>query len=173
MDLQPQQVPRSVVDLPSFTLVGLIRNIIQKEELDPQTGQIGKTYEEYFNNKIHDKIPNRLHPKRTYCMYYEYQNPHDNEEIRYKMILGEVVSEVTDLPDGLVAVKVPAHRYCRFDCGPGPLPKVVIDAWQSLPNLSPQQLGGTRSHDFDFEIYPEDTNTQENIKFELFISLQS
>lgn len=45
------------------------------------------------------------------------------------MILGELVSEVTNLPEGLISVTVPAHRFCRFDCGPGPLPKVVIDAW--------------------------------------------
>ncbi|CAD8093707.1 unnamed protein product [Paramecium primaurelia] len=172
MDMQAQKPQLTVVELPSFILVGLTRNIIQKEELDPNTGQIGKAYEEYFEKQIYDKIPHRSFPKRTYCMYYEYQNPHDLQEIKYKMVLGEMVSEVTDLPEGLVAVIVPEHRFCRFDCGPGSIPKVVIDAWQSLPNLSPEELGGARSYDYDFEVYPEDINVNENIKFELLIGLQ-
>ncbi|CAD8099116.1 unnamed protein product [Paramecium primaurelia] len=172
MDPQAQVPTRTVVELPTFTIVGLVRNIIQKEEQDPKTGQIGKAYEEYFDKQIHDKIPHRLYPKRTYCMYYEYQNADNQEEIRYKMVLGEMVSQVTDIPEGLVAVKVPAHHFCRFDCGPGPIPKVVIDAWQSLPNLTSEEFGGVRSHDFDFEVYPEDINLKENIKFELFIGIQ-
>ncbi|CAK79197.1 unnamed protein product (macronuclear) [Paramecium tetraurelia] len=172
MDPQTQKPKLTVIDLPTFTLVGLTRDIIQKEELDPQTGQIGKAYEEYFDMQMNEKIPHRLHPKRTYCMYYEYQNPHDHDEIKYKMVLGEMVSEVTNLPEGLIAVTVPAHRFCRFDCGPGPIPKVIIDAWQSLPKLSPDELGGTRSYDYDFEVYPEELNVNENIKLELFIGLQ-
>ncbi|CAK57064.1 unnamed protein product (macronuclear) [Paramecium tetraurelia] len=137
MDPQAQIPNRTVVELQTFTLVGLMRNIIQKEEQDPKTGQIGKAYEEYFDKQVHELIPHRIHPKRTYCMYYDYQNPENQEEIRYKMVLGEVVSEVTDLPEGLVAVTVPAHHFCRLDCGPGPIPKVVIDAWQSLPKFNP------------------------------------
>ncbi|CAD8194513.1 unnamed protein product [Paramecium pentaurelia] len=163
MNPQIQAPKRKVVEQPSFTIV---------EELDPNTGQIRKAHEDYFSQQIHDKIPHRLHPKRTYCIYYEYQSPNDQNENRYKIVLGEMVSEVNDLSEGLVAVTVPAHRFCCFDCGPGPIPKVVIDAWSSLSTLSPEELGGVRSYDFDFEVYPEDINLKENIKFELFIGIQ-
>lgn len=66
-----------------------MRNIKQKEEIDADTGQIGKTYEEYFGKQLFSQIPNRTNPMRTYCVYYEYQNPENFEEISYKMLLGE------------------------------------------------------------------------------------
>lgn len=70
------------------------------------------------------------------------------------MLLGEVVSEVGELPDGLVAVIIPAHSFCRLDCGSGQIPDIVIDAWQSLRQTS-EELGGERSYDYDFEVYTD------------------
>ncbi|CAD8182467.1 unnamed protein product [Paramecium octaurelia] len=171
MDHTHKTNPRTTVELASFTLVGVQRTIIQKDEIDPQTGQIGKTYEEYYGKQLHDKIPNRLHPMRTYCLYYGYSNAQNWQEMKYTMVLGEIVSDASNVPEGMVSVQVPAHRFCRFDCGPGPIPGVVIDAWQSLCKLTPEDFGGVRTHDYELEVYPEDQIDKNNMKFQLFIGI--
>lgn len=70
------------------------------------------------------------------------------------MLLGEVVSEVGELPEGFSSIEVPASSFCKFNVGPGPIPKVVIDAWISLSSLPPEEFGGERTY-FDLEVYPE------------------
>lgn len=35
------------------------------------------------------------------------------------MLLGEVVSQVDELPDGLISVTIPDHRFCKMIGGPG------------------------------------------------------
>ncbi|CAD8162504.1 unnamed protein product [Paramecium pentaurelia] len=172
MDHPVKVNPRTTVELDSFTLVGIQRTIIQKDEIDPQTGQIGKAYEEYYGKQLHDKIPNRLHPMRTHCLYFGYSNAQNWQEMKYNMVLGEIVSDATNVPEGMVSVQVPAHRFCRFDCGPGSIPGVVIDAWQSLCQLTPEDFGGVRTHDYELEVYPEDQFDKNNLKFLLYIGIQ-
>ncbi|CAK66670.1 unnamed protein product (macronuclear) [Paramecium tetraurelia] len=164
--------PERLVQLDSFTIIGIQRNIIQKDEVDPLKAQIGKTFDEYYSKQLYDQIPNRLHPMRTHCLYFELSDGQDWLEMKYKIVVGELVSEVTNVPEGMVSMQVPAHRFCRFDCGPGPIPDVVIEAWQTLGKLNPQDFGEDRTHDFELEVYPEDQLDRNSMKFQLYIGIQ-
>ncbi|CAD8139606.1 unnamed protein product [Paramecium octaurelia] len=160
--------PKTLVQLDSFTIVGIQRNILQKDELDPQKAQIGRTFDEYYSKQLYDQIPNRLNPMRTHCLYFELSDGQDWQEMKYKIVVGEQVSQVKNVPEGMVSIKVPAHHFCRFDCGPGPIPDVVIEAWQSLGKLNPEEFGGDRTHDFELEVYPEDQLDRNSMKFHLY-----
>ncbi|CAD8141136.1 unnamed protein product [Paramecium pentaurelia] len=164
--------PKTLVLLDSFIIVGIQRNIIQKEEVDPQKAQIGKTFEEYYSMQLYDQIPNRLHPMRTHCLYFGLSDGQDWLEMKYTIVVGELVSEVKKVPEGMVSIQVPAHRFCRFDCGPGPIPDIVIEAWQSFCKMNPLDFGGDRTHDYELEVYPEDQFDKNNMKFSLYIGIQ-
>lgn len=53
-----------------------------------------------------------------------------------------MVGDVKELPEGLSKVTVPAHKYCKIECGPGSLFEIKVNVWKWLNETKSEVLGG-------------------------------
>jgi len=70
------------------------------------------------------QISHRIEPNTTYCVYTDYESDFNGD---YTYFIGEKVSSFDNLPEGFVALTIPAQNYVKFTNGPGPMPHVCID----------------------------------------------
>ncbi|MES2212120.1 MAG: GyrI-like domain-containing protein [Pseudomonadota bacterium] len=143
---------QKIVEYPELQLVGITARTSNAAEFNPETAKIGATVQQYFQNGLSDKIPHRSKPGTTYCVYTDYENKHHGE---YTYFIGEAVSETNELPEGFSTCVIPKQFYAQHTTEPGPMPAVVINAWQRIWAMSPAELGGERSYKADFELYDE------------------
>ena len=152
----------------SMKLVGIKVRTNNQKEFNPATAQIEPCVMKYFNEQWNDKIPHRKMPNITYCAYTDYESDDKGD---YTFFVGEEISSVDVLPEGLDLLSIPAQTYIKFTTENGPMPQVVIDAWLKIWQMSPDELGGTRSYKTDFEVYDERALNRENTIMDVYIGI--
>lgn len=155
--------------LPEIKLVGLHVRTNNKAEMDPLTAKISPCVQQYFQEQWTEKIPHRTHPGRTLCAYTNYESDYMGE---YTFYIGEEVSSVKDIPEGLEGHIIPSQTYVKFTTGPGPMPTVLINAWQNIWKMSPESLGGERRYHTDFEVYDERASNPQNTILDIYIGVK-
>lgn len=160
---------KTQVQMPEIQLVGIKVRTNNKAEWDPVTAKISLCVQQYFHQQLADKIPQRKNPGTTFCAYTDYESDHTGE---YTFYIGEAVSTIDDIPEGLESHIIPPQTYIKFTTEPGPMPNVVINAWQEIWKMSPEDLGGKRHYHTDFEVYDERAKDHHNVVLDLFIGLE-
>lgn len=155
--------------LPELKLIGLTCRTGLKFETDPSSAQISGMLQKYFRNQSPDKIPHRLKPGVTYCVYTNYESDYTAE---YDYFVGEVVSSFENLPEGFSKLTIPAQRYIKITAGPGSMPQVCIQAWQEIWAASPQTLGGERNYFADFEVYDERAADPTKTTLDIYVGIK-
>lgn len=143
---------KSNESLSEIKLVGITARTSNRLEANPETAKIGQTIGNYFENNLSQKIASRIKPGTTYCAYTEYET---DENGQYTYFVGEEVNSLDEIPDGFETLIIPASNYTKFECGPGGMPTVCIDAWKEIWKMQEADLGGKRTYVADFEIYDE------------------
>jgi predicted transcriptional regulator YdeE len=82
----------------------------------------------FASEKISSQIPNRA-SDNVYAVYTHYQNPGVNNEGIYSCVIGAAVKDVSQVPNGLVAVSLPASTYQVVFVERADL---VGEAWQTI-----------------------------------------
>jgi len=151
-------------------LVGCKIRTNNANEANMVTGKIFPCIMQYYRKNLPEKIPHRKKPGTTYCVYTEYESDHTGD---YTYFIGEEVTEVAELPDGFVSIKIPKQTYAKFTTDSGPMPDVVRDAWYKIWAMSEEALGGKRNFQADFEVYDERASdpTHKNVVLDLFIGI--
>jgi predicted transcriptional regulator YdeE len=67
-------------------------------------------WQRFMGEQILGRIPNRT-SDTVYAVYTHYQNPGVNNQGIYSCVIGAAVSDARQIPDGLVAVSLPASTY--------------------------------------------------------------
>lgn len=141
---------------PGFTVVGLsVRTDNQKEA--GGSGSIPQMWQQAMQEGTLENVPHRADNNLT-VVYTDYASGQGGE---YTYVLGVRVSSVDKVPQGMVAVKVPAGRYAVVESEKGSLPEVLPKVWQRIAAMTPAELGGQRAFKADYEIYPEGFNWQD------------
>lgn len=157
------------IQLPQIKLVGITVCTNNKAEWDSLTAKISPCVQQYFNQQLANKIPHRTHPGKTFCAYTNYESDYTGE---YTFYIGEEVSSMDNLPEGLHSHIIPPQTYIKFTTEPGPMPNVVINAWQEIWKMTPEALGGKRRYHTDFEVYDERAKDYQNAVLDLYIGLE-
>ena len=123
----------------------------------------------YFHQNIAARIPNRLHPGTTYCIYAEYESDHQGD---YTYFIGEEVSSLANVPSDLETMTIPSQKYVKFTNGPGSMPDVIRKPWQQIWQMTPAELGGKLRYLADFEIYDERASDHQNIVLDIYVGIQ-
>lgn len=160
---------KTTTALPKKILVGLSLRTNNKLETNFETGKIFPCVRQYFHEQMFDKIPNRLAPGTTFCVYTEYESDHTGD---YTYFIGEEVSAVDKLESPLATITIPAQTYTKFTNGPAPMPEVVREPWFKIWNMTEQELGGKRRYAADFEIYDERAADHSNIVLDIYIGIE-
>jgi predicted transcriptional regulator YdeE len=131
----------------TFTVVGLTVRTTNAKEAGGQ-GNIPQLWQNAIQNGTLETIPNKVGD--LVVVYSDYASDSTGE---YNYTLGYRVSSADKIPDGMVAKTVRAGKYAVIASETGPPQEVIPALWQRINSMTPQQLGGARTFQTDFEIY--------------------
>jgi len=156
------------VDQKEFTMIGISARTNNAQEA-AGNGVIPKQWAKFYKEGILDKIPNKADPV-IYVVYTDYASDRDGD---YNYIIGAKVSDVSTVPAGMVARKISAGKYAVVTSERGPIPKIIVDAWQRIWSLEDQaQLGGKRAYKTDFEVYDQRAQNPQDSQIEIYVGVK-
>lgn len=135
----------------SFIVVGVTVRTNNSAESGGQ-GKIPGVWQDTMTNGQLEQVPNRVGDGLV--VVYSGFAPNGD----YDYTLGVRVSSADKIPDGMVKRTIAAGKYAVFQSQQGPPQEIIPALWQHINSLSPQELGGQRAHETDFETYPPITD---------------
>ena len=134
----------------TLAVVGFAARTSNDAESDPERAQIGGLWGRVFSSGL-DAIPHREAAGRIASVYHEYESDHTGP---YSIVVGAVVDSIDGVPDGMVALTVPAARCAVFEAR-GELPGALIAKWMEIWDAVPAE-GTVRAYGFDVELHAPD-----------------
>jgi predicted transcriptional regulator YdeE len=159
------QVTHKTID--EFFAIGIAARTTNEREISGK-GVIGNFWGKLFSEQLLEKIPNRTDPG-VVAAYTDYAGDHTGE---YTFLLGARVSEINNVPEGMIAKRIPAGRYAVITTDRGLVSQVVMAGWQKIWSLSPEELGGHRAYLTDFEIYDQRASNPQDSQVDIYIGLK-
>lgn len=115
-------------------------------------GKLAALWEQFFN----DQISEQLKEKISNDIYVVYSNYASDENGEYDYLIGfEVKPEDASKWDQskIKMEKIEIGHYSKITTEKGSMPKVLVDAWHKIWNMTSKDLGGIRAFKTDFEVY--------------------
>jgi predicted transcriptional regulator YdeE len=142
-----------IEDQESFTVVGVTVRTNNAKEAGGQ-GDIPQLWQNVMQNGTLEQIRDKSDDVLV-VVYSDYASDHTGD---YNYTLGYRVSSADKIPEGTVARTVRAGRYAVLTSDSGAPQQVIPALWQRINSLTPEQLGGTRTYQTDFETYANITD---------------
>lgn len=118
----------------------------------------------FMTEGIIDQIPNKIN-NTLYCIYTEYEKDHTKP---YTTILGCKVSNLDQIPSGLVGKTIEEQTYIKRIAKGNLMQGIVYEEWTKIWNADLN-----RAFTADFEVYDERTQNSEKAEVDIFISVKS
>jgi predicted transcriptional regulator YdeE len=134
----------------SFHLIGIAVRT-KNDHIDAMKA-IPQLWNRFFSEDITNQIPNRLNDD-TYCVYTDYEGDHTQP---YTAVIGCKVSQIDEVPEGMVAVAIAAGNYKLFVAKGNLMQGVVWKTWKNIWKAPLQ-----RRYQSDFEHYKAAQNPEE------------
>ncbi|MGI4851224.1 MAG: GyrI-like domain-containing protein [Janthinobacterium lividum] len=151
-------------------LVGTTCRTSNELEFNPLTAKIGQTLEYYFQNGLSEKIVNRKTPGITYCVYTDYESDWTGS---YTYFVGEEVTSFSDVSENLSELVIPSQHYTKFTSEAGTMPKVCIEMWQQIWQMTAKDFGSERAYLADFKAYDDRAKDPTNTILDIYIGLKN
>lgn len=154
-------------DQPAFTVIGISIHTDSEKEASGD-GEIPKLWQRVIQQGLLESIPSRGEggPIAVYSDFTK-----EGEKFSYTYTLGMRVTSADKIPDGFVAITVPAGKYAIVPTDQGALPDVLPKAWHRVFTMSPAELGGERAFKIDYEQFPENMDWQ-NAQVDIHLGLK-
>lgn len=111
------------------------------------------------------KIPNKVNHD-ILMIYTDYEGDYTAP---YTALLGVEVSDLSDVPEGMVAREFPHQKFQTF-LVKGALPKAVLETWQTIWQQDPQLH---RTYTYDYERYGQKSQQNEPSEVEINIAIET
>ena len=160
-------VPPKVVQETGFTVIGISARTSNAKEISGQS-VIGQQWARFMKDGLLNKIPNK-DDANILAVYTDYESDANGP---YDFILGARVSSADNVPQGMVATKIPAGRYAVFTSEKGLVTKAVPDTWRRIWGLPKSSLGGNRAYLADFELYDQRASDPQNSQVDIYIGIK-
>lgn len=157
------------VELVEIKLVGITARSNNANEINPSLAKISPTVQHYFQGGLPAKIPHRKKPGITFCAFTDYESDFTGDYIYF---IGEEVCSFEGLPDGFKTLTIEPQTYTKLTTNPGPMPDVLIGAWQKIWQMTPDDFGGQRRYRTDFEVYDERATDRQNTVLDIYIGIK-
>jgi predicted transcriptional regulator YdeE len=155
-------------DQKEFTIVGISARTNNAQEA-AGNGVIPKQWDRFYKEGILDKVPNKTDPA-IYAVYTDYASDRNGD---YGYIIGAKVSDTSAVPSGMVAKTISAGKYALITSEQGPIPKIVVEAWQQIWSLEDKgQLGGKRAYKTDFEVYDQRARNPQDSQIDIYVGVK-
>lgn len=156
-----------VLEEGGFTVVGIAARTSNAKEMTGD-GVIGKQWGKLMQEGFITKIPNKA-DQNIVAVYTDYASDKDGA---YTFLLGARVTSEGDVPEGMVAKKIPAGKFAVFTTDAGPGPKVVPETWMRINSLPSTAVGGDRTYRADYEIYDERARDPQNLQADVYVGIK-
>lgn len=160
---------KSSLTLGDKKLVGISVRTSLQNEINPVTAKITPTVGRYMMENIATSLKGRKNPGTTFCCYYDYE---DEYKAGYTFFIGEEVENFGDTK-GLSTLLIPAGNYTKFTTENGPMPLIIISAWQKIWLMGEESIGGKRRYAVDFEIYDARAKDPQNTIVDIYLGLSA
>ncbi|MBF8192645.1 GyrI-like domain-containing protein [Nonomuraea sp. K274] len=140
-----------VTDRAELIVVGFAVRTTNADEMDPARARLPALWQRAGAPGAFAHVPGRA-DENLYAVLTDYESDHHGA---YTQIVGIGVRTVPRLPEGMVAVRVPAARTLNLRAR-GPMPQALVEAWQQVWKHT--ESGGTPSRAFttDLEVHHPD-----------------
>jgi predicted transcriptional regulator YdeE len=118
-----------------------------------------KFMSESILEKIHNKVDNTI-----YCLYTDYEK---DFSMPYTTILGCAVTNLKELPTGMVSKTIEGGNYQKFIAKGNINEGIVFKKWMQIWNSDLD-----RTYTSDFEVYGEKTSDSSNAEVDIFIAIK-
>ena len=159
---------RGKIQKKEIHIIGLETRTRNQDERTPATTRIPLLWERFFKEQVAERVPHKATPAHMLEIYTDYES--DDHGV-YSVLLAYEVTDLTEVPTGMVARTLPASTYAVFTSDRGPLFQVVQQAWGQIWSMDEAQLGGQRAFRADFEVYHEGSQNPQDGEVDLYISL--
>ena len=153
------------VERAGFVVIGIQVRTANRDERDPATARIPKLWGRWQN--VAADMPG-LRDEALYALYSDYESDHEGP---YSLTLGYEVSPETTTPPDMARVVVPRGRYAVVTSERGPMPGIVVAAWQWIWAASQAELGGRRAFRVDYEVYDERSRDPADAQIEIHVGV--
>jgi predicted transcriptional regulator YdeE len=157
---------KTTISIPEKKLVGLSIRTNNKDEFEPTKAKIMPLIQKYMEEDVANKTMHRINPGVMLCAYMDYESDENGE---YTYFVGEEVEEFTK--SSYIEVIIPKQKYCKFTTDNGQIPKIVIDSWIKIWQMSEKDFGGKRTYIADFEIYDQRASDMNNAALDIYIGI--
>ena len=159
-----QAADPKIVEQNEFSVIGIAARTSNAREMTAD-GIIGKQWGRLMQEGVYGNIPNKA-DQNIVAVYTDYASDHNGE---YTYLLGARVTSDADVPDGMVAKKIPAGRFAVFTSDRGPAPKVVPETWIKINSMPQSSLD--RAYHVDNEIYDERARDPQNLVVDVHVGI--
>ncbi|MFG6196825.1 GyrI-like domain-containing protein [Nonomuraea sp. JJY05] len=137
-----------VTERGELIVVGFAVRTTNADEMDPSRAKLPVLWQRAGAPGAFAHVPGRV-DENLYAVLTDYESDHHGA---YTQIVGTGVRTVPRLPEGMVAVRVPAGPSLRLEVR-GPMPQALVDMWQQVWKHT--ESGGTPSRAFttDLEVH--------------------
>ncbi|MGW0805140.1 GyrI-like domain-containing protein [Nonomuraea sp. NPDC002799] len=137
-----------VTDRAELTVVGIAVRTTNADEMDPARAKLPALWGRAGAPGAFAHVPGRV-DENLYAVLTDYESDHHGA---YTQIVGTAVRTVPRLPEGMVAVRVPAAQSLRL-AARGSMPQALAEAWQQVWQHT--ESGGTPARAFttDLEVH--------------------
>jgi CubicO group peptidase (beta-lactamase class C family)/predicted transcriptional regulator YdeE len=165
--LKGETMNPKVVSQDGFTVIGITARTTNAKEMTPD-GVIGKQWMRIFQDGVIGKIPNKADAS-IIAVYTDYASDHNGE---YTYLLGARVTSDAEIPEGMVAKKIPGGKFAVFTSDRGSAAQVVPATWVKINSLPQSAVGGDRLYRADYEIYDERARDPQNLQVDVYVGIK-
>ncbi|GAA4943215.1 putative transcriptional regulator YdeE [Nonomuraea thailandensis] len=141
----------NVTERAELVVVGFAVRTTNADELDPARAKLPGLWRRAGAPGAFAHVPGRV-DENLYAVLTDYESDHHGA---FTQIVGTGVRTVPRLPEGMVAVRVPAAHALRLEAR-GPMPQALAESWQAVWKHT--ESGGTppRAFTTDLEVHHPD-----------------
>lgn len=131
-----------------------------------QEGKAAQDIPALWNRFMGEGVMERI-PAKTgadiYCIYTEYEKDHTAP---YTAILGCRVSNIDDIPEGMVGIRIETADYIQFIANGNPQHGSVFNEWTRIWNSDLP-----RTFTADYEVYGTKSHDPEHAEIDIFVAI--
>lgn len=139
----------SLVQVPPFRVVGIAARTSRRDESEPVRARIGALWDQFFTESWERQLPGPGADGRLYGVYSAYET---DPQGAFDVTVGVSAAVQADPPVGAARVAVQPGDYLVFR-NQGPMPQMVMDAWNAAWRYFEAHPEVRRRFDTDFECY--------------------
>ncbi|GAA3102663.1 MULTISPECIES: GyrI-like domain-containing protein [Nonomuraea] len=141
----------NVTERAELIVVGFVVRTTNADEMDPARAKLPGLWQRAGAPGAFAHVPGRV-DENLYAVLTDYESDHHGA---FTQIVGTGVRTVPRVPEGMVAVRVPAGPAMKLEVR-GQMPQALIDTWQQVWKHT--ESGGTPARAFttDLEVHHPD-----------------